>query len=138
MDAKKLVKKILEEKENIRYRKSLARRRIPYEEWAAEKEAGQTFQEMETDSDIVLFCVGKGRLASGAVRTIGAYFAAHPEIQLLYGDEDVWEQATGGRATHRRLPWYKPDWSPELLDSFFYFGSLVALRRGLLDRKSVV
>lgn len=137
MDVKKLVKRILEEKENIRYRKNLARKQVTYGEWAAEEEARQKAREMERTLDFVLFCAGEGHIASGAAETIGAYFAAHPEVQLLYGEEDVWEQTARGRVTYRRLPWYKPDWSPEFLDSFFYFGSLVALRRGLLERASV-
>lgn len=142
MDVKKLVKRIWEEKENRRYRKNLARRQISYGEWAAVKEAGQKVGPLalgkETDSDFVLFCAGEGRIASRAAGIIGAYFAAHPKVQLLYGDEDVAGQtAAKGHVTDRRLPWYKPDWSPELLDSFFYFGSLVALRRELLERASV-
>ena len=142
MDVKRLAKRIWEEKENRRYRKNLARRRISYGEWAAVKEAGRKVGPLvpgrETDSDFVLFCAGEGRIASGAAESIGAYFAAHPKVQLLYGDEDVGGQtAAKGHVTDRRLPWYKPDWSPELLDSFFYFGSLVALRRELLERASV-
>lgn len=41
MDVKRLAKRIWEEKENRRYRKNLARRRISYGEWAAVKEAGR-------------------------------------------------------------------------------------------------
>ena len=80
-------------------------------------------------------------MARGAWEAIGAYFAANPQVWILYGDEDVWGEGGKGPAAgapgERRLPWYKPDWSPELLDSFFYFGSLVALRRELLERASV-
>lgn len=148
MDVRKLVKRILEEKENIRYREDLARKQVSYGEWAAAKESGQKARETEKALDFVLFCVGEGRIASGAAERIGAYFAAHPEVQLVYGDEDVHGRpGSAGNAfrgpgserpvADRRLPWYKPDWSPELLDSFFYFGSLVALRRELLVRASV-
>lgn len=126
MGVKKLAKRILEEKENIRYREKLVRKQISYGEWAATAEEGKV-REAETDSDFVLFCVGEGRIASGALETIGAYFAAHPEALLLYGDEDA----------ERQFPWYKPDWSPELLDSFFYFGSVTAFRRELLEGASV-
>lgn len=148
MDFRKLVKRILEEKENIRYRENLARKQVSYGEWAAAKESGQKARKTERAFDFVLFCAEEGHIASGAAETIGAYFEAHPEVQLLYGDEDVQGRPGSGgrafrkpgsekRAADRRLPWYKPDWSPELLDSFFYFGSLVALRRELLERASV-
>ena len=45
-------------------------------------------------------------------------------------NEDVWQ--TG--ETTRKCPWFKPDWSPDLLDTCFYFGSVVVLRKELYER----
>lgn len=57
------------------------------------------------------------------VEFIQKYFMEHPEVLILYGDEDVC-----GADGIRRSPWFRPDWSPELLESQFYLGGLVAVR----------
>ena len=82
--------------------------------------------------DFVLILASRGEIADYAIKNIGAYFAAHPEIQVLYGDEDVWEyrkESAGVGVLEKKCPWFKPDWSPDLLDSCCYFGSLTAVRR---------
>lgn len=43
---------------------------------------------------------------------------------LIYADEDLREQITG----QRYGAWFKPDYSPDTLLSFFYFGSLLFLQ----------
>jgi GT2 family glycosyltransferase len=42
---------------------------------------------------------------------------ADPSIDIVYADEDVLDDAAG-----RRAPFYKPDWSPDTLESFNYLG----------------
>ncbi len=105
--------------------------------------------------EFVVICAGKGLPASGLNERIGSYFASHPEVLLLYGDEDVWEGAgkripaseakeekqipdegQGKSVSNRKLPWFKPDWSPDLLDSCFYFGSVTAMRKILFRQAS--
>lgn len=59
---------------------------------------------------------------------IGSFFAEHPEVLILYGDEDeVLQDGSFGN------PWFKPDWSPETMESCFYTGSLTAVRRVFLE-----
>lgn len=140
MGIKKLIKGILEEKENRDYRQRLQQKRMSYQEWAAAeeaREAGREGRKGRTDISFVVFQAGKGRLAPAAYEAMGDYFASHPEVQLLYGDEDVCQWSGDGELANRESPWYKPDWSPELLDSFFYFGSVVALRREFLEKSGV-
>jgi FkbM family methyltransferase len=48
------------------------------------------------------------------------------EIDVLHGDEDILEHG------YRRAPQLKPEWSPELLRSYNYFGRPVAVRRQLM------
>lgn len=48
-------------------------------------------------------------------------------VQLLYADEDVLIE---GERCH---PFFKPDWSPHTLQSFFYLGSAVFYRKDLLE-----
>ena len=45
----------------------------------------------------------KGRLAGHAVENIRRYFEAHPEINVVYGDED--ETGKGGKYIH---PYFIP------------------------------
>ncbi len=52
-----------------------------------------------------------------------------PAAELIYSDEDKID--SGGR---RFDPYFKPDWSPDLLLSSNYICHLLVLRRSLLDR----
>lgn len=73
--------------------------------------------------DIVIACDDEGQLTPCAVTLILDYFAAHPEIGLLYGDEDRVEPDG-----EYRDPWMKSDWAPDTFLSTFYFGSIFAFR----------
>lgn len=55
-------------------------------------------------------------------------FRGRPELLMAYGDEDV-----AGPEGKRSNPWFRPDWSPELLESCFYVGSVIAVRRSFLE-----
>ena len=62
-----------------------------------------------------------------ALEAVAAALAALPAPDILYTDEDV--LPPGGA---RRDPALKPEWSPELLSAYDYFGSLTLLRRDLV------
>ncbi|MDD5367616.1 MAG: glycosyltransferase family 2 protein [Anaerolineaceae bacterium] len=52
----------------------------------------------------------------------------HPDTDMLYSDEDkVTEDGI------RYMPYFKPDWSPDLIFSHMYTGHLGVYRRSLLD-----
>ncbi|MCR4618260.1 MAG: glycosyltransferase family 2 protein, partial [Lachnospiraceae bacterium] len=55
------------------------------------------------------------------LETIGGYAP-----YVIYGDEDVLENEA------RRNPFFKPDFSPELLEQFNYFGEMVLVRKDKL------
>lgn len=131
MSVKSLVKGILTEKENRRYQSRLKDRKNTYGQWLKEQERLwiEESQQGPYGSDFVLLCAGAGNLAADVPRRIGHFFGQHPEALLLYGDEDR-EDKEGNYCD----PWFKPDWSPDLLDSSFYMGSLAALRRELFER----
>ena len=130
MSVKKLVKQMLSEKENLRYRYRLAKKKSDYSQWLEEQKA--VWQEENDgiisgeadDSEFVFICASKGRMTAYARKSIICYFETHPDVLLLYGDEDV---QAGDKDS--RNPVFKPEWSPDLLDSCFYFGSLVAMRK---------
>lgn len=138
MGIKDMVKQALIEKENRAYKLRLQRLQVTYGDWAAALETRRLEVEPESTGhrDFVVISCSEGCLSEHALLNIDSYFCAHPEAMLLYGDEDVWpRQRQGGeRANERRSPWFKPDWSPDLLDSWPYFGSLVAVDRVLYGK----
>jgi len=138
---KSLVKRVLTAKENRRYERFLQERKISYGSWVTALEASWDGRRGENFHDFAVLCAGSGELAAGWYRYIRDYFARHPEAMMLYGDEDVCDGAGAAvpvSAKARRLPWFKPDWSPDLLDSFFYFGSVTVLRGGIFRRMQEV
>lgn len=87
-----------------------------------------TYGEMDkafaSRADLILFTDGQGKLAHGAKEKIAHAFLEDGNVRLVYGDEDC--ICLDGR---RGYPWFKPDFSPDTLLGFFYFGSCFALRR---------
>lgn len=69
--------------------------------------------------DIWLVASAPSCLVRGAAWEVERYFLEHPSCEIAYGDEDGF---------------FKPDWSPDLLQSFFYFGNVFAVRRRLVER----
>lgn len=55
---------------------------------------------------------------------------ADPDTDLVYSDED--KLSDDGRA--RKIPFFKPDWSPELLLGVNYITHLVVARKSLVDK----
>lgn len=62
-------------------------------------------------------------LAPHALFCVAAEVLGHPEVELVYSDEDKLDEA--GR---RYAPAFKPTWDPELLRSCNYVGHLMALK----------
>jgi len=135
---KELAKRILTEREDRRYEALLRSRKGTYGDWLAAREvrredSAEMTEEPGKEEAFVIVCTDTGTPAPDAEGRIREYFRAHPEVQLLYGDEDIKGQSAGGDSGGA-FPWFKPDWSPDLLDSFCYFGGLVALREDLFRR----
>ena len=81
-------------------------------------------QDAKGDENVVyLFVSPKGKLVKRAQEVIRQYFIAHPEHNVVYGDED--EISQGGKYIH---PYFKPDWSPDSYLNAFYIGSYFACR----------
>lgn len=73
--------------------------------------------------EIFLFYRNGGTLDASATGMVAEYFAMVPEVQVAYGDEDCVNQAG-----LRHTPWFKPQYSPDTLRSFAYYGNVVAVR----------
>ncbi len=83
--------------------------------------------ETEITSDIIIACDDDGEPDEFAQMMISDYFAAHPNINLLYADEDRVEED----GVHLD-PWFKSDWAPDTFLSTFYFGNIFAFRTSIL------
>lgn len=97
---------------------------------------------------ICLFFHRQGLVRQEAEYLIAKAFSEHPDAVLVYSDEDyfgtlkelydiedtsVSEEIRKGfieadNGLFRGEPWFKPDFSPDTLDSFFYIGNLFAIR----------
>ena len=148
---KQAVKKRLEERKITEYEAWLDELYVSYHDWITQKE--ETYREskevsqsgllvcvLDSDvdsraiediskADVLVFCTNKIWLDEHAKAVIGAYFAENPEFVLVYGDEDEWN----ADRSIRMNPWFKPDFSPETLLGYFYYGNVIAVRRSALD-----
>ena len=95
-----------------------------------------------------LFVNADGVLRKGACRQIAGVFAGQKNALLVYADEDYYgtlaelyqteesafeeeilsEYKAPATGLFRGEPWFKPDFSPDTLESFFYIGNMFALR----------
>ncbi len=67
-------------------------------------------------------------LAPFALYEIARAISRSPAAEIFYSDEDRWSEKGG-----RHAPFFKPEWSPELLYSSMYLGHLTAYRKDLVD-----
>lgn len=74
--------------------------------------------------DFVAFADHDDTLAPFALYETAAAIREHPDADFFYSDEDRLSEAG-----IRSRPFFKPEWSPELLYSFMYTGHLSAYRR---------
>ncbi len=65
-------------------------------------------------------------LTPTALYEAAAALNAHPETDILFGDQD--DIDAEGQRSH---PYFRPGWSPELFREWDYIGSLVFIRRSL-------
>ena len=90
---------------------------------------------LEGNGEWVAFCTDNGYLSAGLTEHLAEYLSSktadimtdNSEVGVLYGDEDyLWEDDGIGL---RMCPFFKPDYSPETLLSFSYFGELIFIKR---------
>ena len=149
---KRAVQKVLAQKRHRIYKERIARQAVPYGVWmekmvAQEKAEITEWQKGREEAETAglsvsvlsreAFCesVLSGERGSGmgdiwlvasevsgltaeAAREAERYFLEHPACGIAYGDES---------------DYLKPGWSPDLLQSFFYFGNVFAVRKSLAE-----
>ncbi|PYI75716.1 MAG: hypothetical protein DMF04_09695 [Verrucomicrobia bacterium] len=77
--------------------------------------------------NVVAFVDHDDVLAPFALYELANAIRLHPKAEFFYSDEDRL-----GENGARSRPFFKPEWSPELLYSFMYTGHLSAYRRNLV------
>lgn len=135
MGLKEAVKQLLIRKIEYDYEKLLAGKKISYDTWIREQEAKWTAagesrrKQQEQAPDFLLLQQKEGTLHDHGLIWIEEWFQDHPEVQILYGGEDLMDESG-----ERKNPWFKPCWSPDLYETQFYVGSVVAVRRSLYEK----
>ena len=68
-------------------------------------------------------------LTSDALAEIAMVAIEHPDVDVIYSDEDKLDESD-----RPFMPHFKPDWDPDLLLAYPYFGHVTVVRRELLVR----
>lgn len=123
----------------IHYMEEVRKQKNPYQEWIKKEDndgykndcfSVNGWQSLRLpDSDIILLVYGRGILDKTTFSKIKSCFDKNKYCKIAYADEDFyWENLS-----MRMLPWFKPDYSPDTMLSFHYWGHLVAVRADLLS-----
>lgn len=150
---KKAVQKILIRKRHRLYKERIAVQAVPYDVWLEEllqqekqeilrwkeerERAGKqrlsvgvlSWQEFcncvfgrkvqGREEELWIITPKASCLVDGAEAEAERYFMEHPAYGIAYGDE---------------ADYFKPGWSPDLLQSFFYFGNVFVVRQELAEK----
>lgn len=152
---KTAVKSALMERKIEEYYAGLDEQFVSYDAWITDKEAktpvtlallrpeamhvvefaecgsafGDIMRSFPDDADnLVIFVKDRNRMAFNAITVIGDFMLRNPECVLAYGDEDEWNHD----CTVRMNPWFKPDFSPDTLLQYFYYGNVIVVRSSAL------
>lgn len=111
------------------YEKKCASRKILYKDWVASMEEAESSSAGERAEAVFLSDAENGAWADGAKERAEAFLSTHPEVCVVYGDEDV-ETAPG----QYENPWLKPCWSPDTYLWKDYLGEAVAVRKSFYEK----
>ena len=111
------------------YEKKCASRKILYKDWVASMEEAESSSTGERAEAVFLSDAEAGVWADGAKERAEAFLSAHPEVCVVYGDEDV--ETMPGQYEN---PWLKPCWSPDTYLWKDYLGEAVAVRKSFYEK----
>lgn len=111
------------------YEKKCASRKILYKDWVASMEEAESSSAGERVEAVFLSDAENGAWADDAKERAEAFLSAHPEVCVVYGDEDV--ETTPGQYEN---PWLKPCWSPDTYLWKDYLGEAVAVRKSFYEK----
>ncbi len=111
-----------------RHLREIDRQDDSYKQWYRCNEGWKQEKYPPADQKIVIFADKDGIVEEQAAGVVCKLFREQPYVQIAYADEDCVDE--NGK---RYAPWFKPQWSPDTLESFQYFGHFFAVRKSLLD-----
>ncbi len=105
--------------------------RDPYQSWIREKEIRREPEELMIPKGYSLFTCSGCEADHGLMSALREYGAFEKGFDLIYTDED--ERDRDGR---RHDPFFKPDYSPDTIESFYYPGGLTIVADSLTEKVS--
>jgi GT2 family glycosyltransferase len=87
----------------------------------------------ESDSDYIIFIQTLGQLSPNALYIISEVLSKENQWDIFYTDED--DVSPDGEYCN---PKFKPDWSPDLILSYFYVGNITGYSKNIIDKVGVV
>ncbi len=112
-----------------RYEKRLKAYRLDYPTWLKTMEKNEYTLKVTGESDLIMLSFGGGSFVQNAKQQVAEYLADHPNVLLVYGDEDM-EIEKGVYD----CPWFKPCWSPDTFLESDYLGEAVCVKRELYEK----
>ncbi len=103
----------------------------PYSVWIREKEIKREEKELNLPPDYTLYLDGDGDIDPGLASALEEYGAFENGFDFIYADEDETD-----RRGKRHDPFFKPDYSPDTLESFYYPGGFTIVKNALVSRVS--
>lgn len=95
-----------------------------------EKEASDSKEKLLEEKEFVILAEDVKRVSKEAIVQLAQIFQKNAGTEVIYCDEDE----VNHEETVRMNPWFKPDYSPDTLLSYFYFGNVVAVRKNMLQK----
>lgn len=103
---------------------------ISYSELKSASNLSDLMEDDWKDKEFVILAENGNQVSEETIHRLAETFTGKVHVQVIYGDEDE----VNHKENIRMNPWFKPDYSPDTLLSYFYFGSLVAVRKSVLQR----
>lgn len=134
---KQEIRNYLTAKYDAEYFEELENQVDSYDTWVREREEDAREKDIEIvwdlreekkDFDFIVLAEDAGLVSEETIKQIAKVFHEKSQVEVVYGDEDE----VNHNENIRMNPWFKPDYSPDTLLSYFYFGSLVAVRKETL------
>lgn len=110
------------------YKRSIEEIRDPYSLWIRDREVKRSPEEFAAPEDYLVFRNDDGRIDEKAAEAFREYGAFINGYDFIYTDEDEED------GDFRHDPYFKPDYSPDTMDSFYYPGGFTVIKRELSDR----
>lgn len=101
---------------------------ISYAQLNSMQNLTESIDVLQEKCQLVILAEDSEKVTGNTIDKIVEVFEKQKPVKLLYGDEDE----VNHEETVRMNPWFKPDYSPDTLLSYFYFGKLVAVRKETL------